>query len=153
MAGTSAGASALSAVMIARGRARSPARLSAVRLSPGLGLLRGVIVDQHFRERDRFGRLLAAVLCNPSLLGFGLDEDTAFELDPEDRVDVFGSGSLTIVDGSELGVTNLDVVPEDSPAAFAGMRVHALTEGWRYDLPARTVQPPAPGRLRGDAVA
>lgn len=151
VAGSSAGASAMSAVMIAGGRARSAARPSAVRMSPGLGILRGVIVDQHFRERDRFGRLLAAVLCNPSMLGFGLDEDTAFELDPNDRVSVVGSGTLTIVDGAELESTNLDVVPE-APAAFAGMRMHVLTEGWSYDLATRRVECPPAASLPRKAV-
>lgn len=142
LAGTSAGASAMSAVMIARGRARSAARLSSIRMSPGFGLLPRVIVDQHFRERDRFGRLIAAVLCNPSMLGFGLDEDTAFELDENDRASVIGSGSLTIVDGSELEGTNLDVVAADAPAAFAGLRVHVLTAGWSYDLRTGRIERP-----------
>ncbi len=143
LAGTSAGASAMSAVMIARGKARSAARLAAVRMSAGFALLPRVIVDQHFRERDRFGRLIAAVLSNPAMLGFGLDEDTAFELDREDRVSVFGSGSLTIVDGSQLECTNVDIVPEESPAAFAGMHLHVLTEGWSYELAERRIERPA----------
>ncbi|MBW2421372.1 MAG: cyanophycinase [Deltaproteobacteria bacterium] len=143
LGGTSAGAAAMSAVMIARGQGRSSARLSSVRMSPGLGFLPRVIVDQHFRERDRFGRLLAAVLCNPSMLGFGLDEDTAFLLDPRDRVSVFGSGTLTIIDGSDLEESNVDRLPEDAPVAFAGMRMHVLSEGWSYDLAEGRVQAPA----------
>ncbi len=142
LAGTSAGAAVFSAVMIARGRARSAARLAATRMSPGFGIVPGVIIDHHFRERDRFGRLIAAVLCNPSMLGFGLDEDTAFELDADNRATVIGSGSLTIVDASQLEVTNVDVVPEETPAAFAGMRLHVLTQGWIYDLETRSVVPP-----------
>ena len=145
LGGTSAGASAMSAVMIARGTGRSAARLSSVRMSPGLGFLPEIIVDQHFRERDRFGRLLAAVLCNPSMLGFGLDEDTAFVLDAAGRVRVIGSGTLTIVDGSDLAATNVDAVPEDEPAAFAGMRLHVLSEGWSFDLAERRVELPLPG--------
>ncbi len=143
LAGTSAGASALSAVMIARGRARSSARLSSVRMTPGLGILPRIIVDQHFRERDRFGRLLAAVLCNPSMLGLGLDEDTAFELGADDRIRVIGSGTLTVVDGTEIEATSLGTIPEDAPAAFAGMRLHVLTEGWGYDLASGAVERPA----------
>ena len=142
LGGTSAGASAMSAVMIARGTGRSAARLSSVRMSPGLGFLPQVIVDQHFRERDRFGRLLAAVLCNPSMLGLGLDEDTAFALDATDRLSVCGSGTLTIVDGSRLEATNIDNVPENAPAAFAGMRMHVLSDGWSYDLIQRRVYKP-----------
>ncbi len=141
--GTSAGASAFGAVMIARGRARSAARLDAPRMSPGFGLVSNLIFDQHFRARDRFGRLLAAVLCNPSLLGVGLDEDTALELDGRDRVRVMGSGSVTIVDGSRLEESDIGVVPEDSPAGFVGMQLHVLTEGWTGDLSeGRFVRPP-----------
>lgn len=139
LAGTSAGASAMSTVMIARGAGRTTARLSAVRLAAGLGFLPEVIVDQHFRERDRFGRLFAAVLCNPAMLGFGLDENTAFVLDPGGVVSVCGSGTLTIVDGAGLEATNIAAIPDDAPAAFAGLRLHALGAGWTYDLSSRRV--------------
>ncbi len=143
LGGSSAGASAMSAVMIARGSGRMAARLGSVRMSPGLGYLREIIVDQHFRERDRFGRLLAAVLCNPSLLGFGLDENTAFVLDATGQVSVCGSGTLTIVDGAQLQSTNIDAVPDYAPAAFAGMRLHVLSAGWNFDLKTRRVEAPA----------
>lgn len=139
LGGTSAGASAMSTVMIARGTGQSAARFGSVRMSPGLGFIGEVIVDQHFRERDRFGRLITAVLCNPSMLGFGLDENTAFVLDAAGSVSVHGSGTLTVVDGSGLEATNVDEVPEESPAAFAGIRLHALSAGWAYDLATRCV--------------
>lgn len=143
--GTSAGASAMSAVMIARGTGGLGARLASVRMSPGLGFLPDVIVDQHFRERDRIGRLIAAVLCNPSMLGFGLDENTAFVLDPAGIVSVCGSGTLTIVDGAGIEVSNVDEIPDDAPAAYAGVRLHALTAGWSYDLAKRLVNARVPG--------
>lgn len=141
LGGTSAGASVMSSVMIARGKARSTARLSSVRMSPGFGFVSGLIVDQHFRERDRFGRLLAAVACNPGHLGMGLDEDTAFALDAKQRLTVYGTGSLTIVDGAKIAATNIDVAAEDAPAAFAGMQIHVLTAGWTYDVKRRRVGP------------
>jgi cyanophycinase len=141
--GTSAGASAMSAVMIARGTGGLGARLASVRMSPGLGFLPDVIVDQHFRERDRIGRLIAAVLCNPAMLGFGLDENTAFVLDASGIVSVCGSGTLTIVDGTGLEVTNVDEVPDDTAMAYAGIRLHALSAGWTYDLATRRVDPRA----------
>lgn len=140
--GTSAGASALGTVMIARGKARSAARLSTPRMSAGFGLCPGLILDQHFRERDRFGRLLAAVLCNPASLGVGLDEDTALLLEPGNRLEVFGRGSVTIVDGRRLEANEIAIAPEEAPAAFAGMRLHVLTEGWRYDPIDDRVTPP-----------
>jgi cyanophycinase len=139
LGGTSAGAAALSTVMIARGAGQTAACLASVRMSPGLGFLRDIIVDQHFRERDRFGRLLAAVLCNPSMLGFGLDENTACVLDTTDSVSVCGSGTLTIFDAAGLEATNIDEIPDAAPAAFAGVHMHALTTGWTYDLKRRRV--------------
>jgi cyanophycinase len=140
--GTSAGASALSTVMIARGRGRSAPRLSSIRLSPGLGILRRVIVDQHFQERDRIGRLMAAVLRNPYMLGFGIDEDTAFIVDADSRVEVIGKGTLTIVDGDELLGSSIADAKEHEPLAFAGMKVHVLGPGWTFDIPTRRVGVP-----------
>ena len=142
VAGTSAGAAALSSVMIARGRARAAPRLASIRLAPGLGLLPEVIVDQHFSERDRLGRLMTAVLCNASMLGFGIDENTAFVVEPDDRVTVIGQGTVTVVDGSELVDTNLHDLEDDRPAAFTGLRVHGLGAGWAFDLKTRRVEQP-----------
>ncbi|MCZ6836344.1 MAG: cyanophycinase [Planctomycetota bacterium] len=150
--GTSAGASAMSTVMIARGRGRSAPRLASVRLSPGLGILRRVIVDQHFQERDRIGRLMAAVLRNPYMLGFGIDEDTAFIVSPEGRVEVLGKGTLTIVDGADLIGSSIAEVKEHQPIAFAGIKVHVLATGWEFDLGSRTISVPHPHR-RQDAPA
>jgi len=137
--GTSAGASALSTVMIARGKGRSQPRLSSVRLSPGLGILRRVIVDQHFQERDRLGRLIATVLRNPYMLGFGVDEDTAFVVEAGQRVQVLGKGTLTVVDGHDLDETNITELREHQPIAFAGIKVHVLAEGWEFDIETREV--------------
>ena len=152
--GTSAGASAMSTVMIARGHGRSAPRLSSVRLSPGLGILRRVIVDQHFQERDRIGRLMAAVLRNPYMLGFGIDEDTAFIVSPGGRVEVLGRGTLTIVDGAELIGSNIADVKEHEPIAFAGIKVHVVGTGWEFDILARGVtvpQSPSPRAGLGES--
>lgn len=140
--GTSAGASAMSTVMIARGRGRSAPRLASVRLSPGLGILRRVIVDQHFQERDRIGRLMAAVLRNPYMLGFGIDEDTAFIVSPDGRVEVLGRGTLTIVDGAELIGSSIADMKENEPIAFAGMKVHVLGTGWEFQIGSRAITVP-----------
>jgi cyanophycinase len=143
--GTSAGAAALGVLMIARGKARSAARLSSPRMSAGFGVVTNLLIDQHFRERDRFGRLIAAVLCNPECLGLGLDEDTAVLFEEGDRFRVFGRGSVTILDGTEIAANDIGVVPEDSPAAFVGMRMHVLTEGWSYSLSdGSAIRPQAP---------
>lgn len=140
--GTSAGASAMSTVMIARGRGRSAPRLASIRLSPGLGILRRVIVDQHFQERDRLGRLMAAVLRNPYMLGFGIDEDTAFIVSPDGRVEVLGKGTLTIVDGAELIGSSIAEVKENEPIAFAGMKIHVLGTGWEFHIGSRSITVP-----------
>jgi len=140
--GTSAGASALSTVMIARGKARATPRLASARLSPGLGLLTNAIIDQHFSERERFGRLLTAVLFNASMLGFGIDENTAFALEPDERCTVIGKGTVTVIDGSELVDTDLHGLEDDRSAAFTGLRVHALRAGWVFDMKSRRVERP-----------
>ena len=140
--GTSAGAAAMSTVMIARGAGRASPRLASVRMSPGLGFLSSIIVDQHFHERDRFARLMAAVLCNPAMLGFGLDENTAFVLSAGDEISVIGSGTLTIVDGSELRESSIHSVAADMPAAFDGMRLNVLSQGWRFRIAERISVPP-----------
>jgi len=135
--GTSAGASAMSAVMIAQGEGTS------VELATGFGLLPDVIVDQHFSERERLDRLIAAVLLHPTMLGFGLDEGTAIEIDAAGTGEVVGAGTLTIVDGAQLlGSRSIAAGRSGRPVAFAGMRLHVLTEGWRYALAERAAQPP-----------
>src|SRR5690606_31167736 len=96
--GTSAGASILSEHMIAFGREGSSPTAGSVRLAPGLGLTNRFVIDQHFRQRDRLGRLVAALAYNPFAIGIGLDEDTAAFIGPDDTLEVEGSGSVTIVD-------------------------------------------------------
>ena len=137
----------MSAVMIGRGQGRRAPRISSVRLAPGLGILPDIIVDQHFRERERLGRLMTAVIENPGHLGFGIDEDTAFVVEPDGTVGVIGKGTLTIVDGRELTASSVAEGRDHHPLAFAGIRLHALAPGWRFDMTARTVQPRATERL------
>lgn len=133
--GTSAGASAMSSVMIAQGEGQKPIQQSSVELSTGFGLLPEIIVDQHFQKRERLSRLIAAVLLNPTMLGFGLDEGTAVEIDSSGRAGVFGRGALTVVDGSQLlGSSPIGSNEDDRPWAFAGMRLHVLTGGWHFEL-------------------
>src|SRR5690606_14446196 len=111
--GTSAGASILSEHMIAFGREGSSPTAGSVRLAPGLGLTNRFIIDQHFRQRDRLGRLVAALAYNPFAVGIGLDEDTAAFIGPDDTVEVEGSGGVTIVDASELTFSSMDRAGED----------------------------------------
>lgn len=137
VAGTSAGAAILSAHMIAYGKEGSTPRGEAVALAPGIGVLDKVIVDQHFRQRDRLGRLLTAVAMNPRYLGLGVDENTAAVIDPHGVVEVVGEGSLTIVDGRDVTYTSAHEVVRNEPLTLLNVRLHVLGRGARYDLEAR----------------
>ena len=135
--GTSAGASILSEHMIAFGREGSSPTAGSVRLAPGLGLTNRFIIDQHFRQRDRLGRLVAALAYNPFAIGIGLDEDTAAFIGPDDTLEVEGSGSVTIVDASELTFSSMDRAGEDDPVCLLGLGVHILIAGATFNLHTR----------------
>ncbi|HSX64508.1 MAG TPA: cyanophycinase, partial [Pseudoxanthomonas sp.] len=111
--GTSAGASILSEHMIAFGEEGSSPHAGSVRLAPGLGLTNRFIIDQHFRQRDRLGRLVAALAYNPFAIGIGLDEDTAAFIGPDNTVEVEGSGAVTVVDAGALEFSSMAQVSED----------------------------------------
>lgn len=142
VAGTSAGAAIMSEHMIAFGDEGSTPRADMVTLAPGLGLTDRVIVDQHFRQRDRLGRLLTALAYNPAAIGIGLDEDTAAFIAPDDEVEVRGSGALTIVDPQDVAFTSMDSSHRDDPVCIVGLRVHVLTAGSTFNLTTREAAPP-----------
>jgi cyanophycinase len=104
-----------------------------LRLAPGLGLVAGLIIDQHFAERGRIGRLLGAVAQNPRLLGVGIDEDTAFVLDGHEEGSVVGSGAVYIIDGREVIYSNVAQNEKQTMSAF-GMKVHVLSSGDKFNL-------------------
>jgi cyanophycinase len=135
--GTSAGASILSEHMIAAGDEGSAVVAGSVRLAPGLGLTNRFIIDQHFRQRDRLGRLLTALAYNPFAVGIGLDEDTAAVIGPDETVEVEGSGGVTIVDASEVSYTSIDGVQEGQPACVLGLKLHILVVGATFNLHTR----------------
>jgi cyanophycinase len=110
-------------------------------LSPGLGLTNRVIVDQHFRERDRLGRLLTALAYNPFATGVGVDEDTAAFIGPDDVIEVFGSGGLTIVDPSELEFSSMADTNMGAAVGLVGVKLHILLAGDKYDLNSRQAYP------------
>src|SRR5580700_10533814 len=132
--GTSAGASILSEHMIAAGDEGSSLIAGSVRLAPGLGLTNRIIIDQHFRERDRLGRLLTALAYNPFAVGIGLDEDTAAFISPDEIVEVEGTGGVTIVDGSDVTHSSIDKVGDGQPVCMLGLRLHILIAGATYNL-------------------
>lgn len=133
IAGTSAGASVLSQFMISMGEEGVSPRQRSSQLSAGFGLLPGVIVDQHFEERTRYGRLMSLVAGSPSLIGMGIDEDTAAEIVNERTLSVVGSGTVYIVDGRDA-VSDAHEARRDAPLLVSGAVVHALPYGAIFDL-------------------
>jgi cyanophycinase len=147
--GTSAGAAVMSGTMIVGGENETPPRDGAVAVGPGLDLLRGVMVDQHFTRRGRTGRLLAALARYPHLLGVGIDEDTALVAEGGE-FRVVGAGAVTVLDlGNALGSNALELAAGDH-LGICDVRMHVLPEGYRFRLADRTPlpptrKPPAPG--------
>ena len=135
--GTSAGASILSEHMIAFGDEGSSVISGSVRLAPGLGLTNRCVIDQHFRQRDRLGRLITALAYNPFAVGIGLDEDTAVFISPDETLEVEGSGGVTVVDASEVTFSSMDSVSEGQPVAILGLKVHVLVAGTTFNLNSR----------------
>ena len=132
IAGTSAGAAGMSTSMIVRGESISHPRKDSVRLSPGLGFLKNIIIDQHFTERGRISRLITAVSYNPYNLGIGVDENTAIILDSNGVLEVFGQGSVTIVDGSDITYNEIAEVAEHDSFSVCGVKLHILRDGLVY---------------------
>jgi cyanophycinase len=137
VAGTSAGAAFISEHMIAFGDEGSTPMAGSVRLAPGLGLTNRFIIDQHFRQRDRLGRLLTALAFNPFAVGIGLDEDTAAFIGPDNTVHVQGSGGITVVDAAEVQFSSMDSVDEGRPVCLLGVKLHILTQGATFNLHTR----------------
>ena len=134
VAGTSAGAAFISEHMICYGRGGPTPRMGMTTLAPGLGLTRLAIVDQHFRERDRIGRLMAALSFNPSLIGLGVDEDTAAFINGDDVLEVVGSGGVTVVDPSEVTHSSMAAARKGGAVGFFGLKLNVLVSGDRFDL-------------------
>ena len=140
VAGTSAGASAVATHMMAFGSSGATPKHRMGHVSVGLGLLVNVVVDQHFEQRTRLGRLLAVVAQSPSLIGLGLDEDTAAIIDANDVLEVIGRGSVTIIDGTDV-ITDAFQTSGHKPMMVSNARLHSLPSGYRFDLRARRVLP------------
>lgn len=145
VAGTSAGASVICDHMIAQGRKAYAPRRANITMAPGLGLTKRLVIDQHFAQRHRIGRLLTAVALNPFLIGVGIDEDTAIVLEPSHQLHVFGAGTVTIVDGAKILYTDIhETGAESEPAALLGVQMHVLTHACTFDIDARKPQWPPP---------
>ena len=133
IAGTSAGASVMSETMLVKGPSAESYRLGELHMAPGLGLMRDVIIDQHFAERGRYGRLLGAVAHNPRLLGIGLDEDTAMLVEG-DQARVLGAGAVYVVDGETATHSNIAEARAECALSIFDVRMHVLSAGDRLDL-------------------
>ena len=136
IAGTSAGASAQSETMLVRGSGAESHRIGDLHMAPGLGLIPDVIIDQHFAERGRIGRLLGAVAHNPRLLGIGIDEDSAIIVEDR-RFRVIGAGAVTVVDAEKVSHSNIAEAKPDRVLSMHNVILHALSAGDQFDLEER----------------
>lgn len=150
IAGTSAGAAAMSTAMIYQGHAGSAMRKGTVQMTPGLGLIRNVVVDSHFTQRGRFGRLLEVVTGNPGVIGLGLDEDAAIIVREGRRLEAIGSGAVVVIDGHDMRYSNIAHVRMGRAIAEEGILVHTLTRGHGYDIEARQYLRPANPEFEDD---
>ncbi len=141
--GTSAGAAILPEHMIAYGSTGGTPRIGMVSLSPGLGLTNRFVIDQHFRERDRLGRLLTALSYNPFAVGIGIDENTAAFISADNIIEVEGSGTLTVVDVSTVQHTSVASAREGDPLCITDVKLHILPRGGRFDLRSHEAFPPS----------
>ena len=137
VAGTSAGAAILPEHMIAGGDSGPTPTLDKVMLSPGLGLINSIVIDQHFRERDRLGRLLTALAYNPYACGLGVDEDTAAFINPDGIFEVVGSGGITVVDPADVEYSSIAEVRKGEVVSLTNVRLHVLGSGARFDINSR----------------
>ncbi|MEG3972239.1 cyanophycinase [Microcoleus sp. T2B6] len=136
--GTSAGAAMMPDVMIIEGDSETNPRVDVVAMGPGMGFLPGVVIDQHFAQRGRLGRLVSALLLQPAVLGFGIDENTAI-LVHGDELEVIGENAVTVIDSSEQLHDNLEGLLKDEALAICGAKLHILPHGYRFNL--KTHQP------------
>lgn len=134
--GTSAGAAMMPDVMIVEGDSETNPRVNVVEMGPGMGFLPGVVIDQHFLQRGRLGRLLSALSQQPAVLGFGIDENTAVVVQ-DNKFEVVGEGAVTVVDVADVIHTNIDDILKDEAIAICGAKLHILPDGYKFDLAAR----------------
>lgn len=137
--GTSAGASVMSSTMVVQGEDNEPAKKCTLKMAPGLDLLNGTIIDQHFDQRGRFGRLLCGVAENPSVLGIGIDEDTAIKVFPDLHFEIIGTNTVTVIDGRTIKSSNVSELSPNEMLAIVGVTVHTLPAGYGFDMNGREV--------------
>ncbi len=129
IAGTSAGAMAMSQTMIYEGNATKAHLKGEVKMTTGLGFIDSVIIDSHFEKRGRFGRLAQAVACNPSCIGIGLGEDTGMIITEGNKMEAIGSGCVIIIDGHDISYSNIADIPDGNPFSLENIKVHICEKG------------------------
>ena len=137
IAGTSAGAAAVPETMLISGASEESPRVASLGMAPGLGLLKGVVVDSHFAERGRLGRLLGAVAQNPYNLGLGIDENTAIVVENDQRFRVMGTGAVYVIEGSGITYSSLSERDPQGSMSIHGVNLHVLSRGDGYDFATR----------------
>lgn len=142
VAGTSAGAAIMPEHMIAGGSTGTVPSGDGVNLAPGLGLTNDLLIDQHFSQRDRLGRLLTAISYNPFMLGVGIDEDTAIFISPDQCFEVVGSGAVTIIDPIDLSYSSMSRASKNDSLSMLDLKLHILSQGCRFDIHERKPFPP-----------
>ena len=137
IAGTSAGAMAMSKTMIYEGNATRAHLKGEVKITTGLGFIDSVIIDSHFEKRGRFGRLAQAVATNPSCIGIGLGEDTGMLITEGDKMEAIGSGLVVIIDGHDILHNNIGDIPDGNPISIENLKVHFCEKGNGYVISER----------------
>jgi cyanophycinase len=140
IAGTSAGAAALSTPMIYTGESDGGFRKGDVYITTGLEFMRDVAIDTHFISRGRISRMAQAIATNPQCIGIGLEEDTAIFFTEGQEMEVLGSGLIVVVDGKGLSYTNIAEIDPGVPVTVRDLKIHMLGRGDRYTLPIQTQQ-------------
>src|SRR6185369_730934 len=132
IAGTSAGAMAMSKTMIYEGNATRAHLKGEVKITTGLGFIDSVIIDSHFEKRGRFTRLAQAVATNPSCIGIGLGEDTGMLITEGNKMEAIGSGCVIIIDGHDVSFSNIADIPDGNPFSLENLKVHICEKGNGY---------------------
>ncbi len=143
IAGTSAGAMAMSQTMIYEGNAARAHLKGEIKMTTGLGFINSVIIDSHFEKRGRFGRLAQAVATNPSTIGIGLGEDTGMLITAGNKMEAIGSGLVVIIDGHDILHSNIADIPDGNPVSIENLKVHFCEKGNGYLIRERKFLPEA----------
>ena len=137
LAGTSAGAAAMCETMLVSGGSDESNRIADLRMATGLGMIQGLVIDTHFAERGRLGRILGAVAQNPYNLGIGIDEDTCVMVEGDKKFSVLGSGAVYVADGTGITTSNLTEQANGKVLSICHLKLHVLSQGDQFDLQMR----------------